>query len=113
MIDLNSITDGLSLEEDAALEKLRRKYAQVFLRAMRQELRRYNLSRHNVKILSGMGSACLTINDAVWPRDGSLDHNMAEVLCDLRRINAVLDTRWADYIDGESLTHYPRHMLSS
>lgn len=103
---LNALHSKLELEECEALAKIRRKYAMRFLTQFRNMLLRFNLSRHNVTISSGMGSACLCINGKVWPHDGRLDHRLDPVICELRVINSNLSAEWADYINDESLTHW-------
>lgn len=105
---LDSLRDALERAEADALASLRQAYAERFLEAFRAMLSGFNLTRHNVRISSGMGSACLTVNGRVWPEDGRLDHRTDAVLCELRVISANLSHEWADYINGESLTHYSR-----
>lgn len=103
---LDALRTTLEAAECDALSTLRKTYGRRFLAEFRGMLAPFNLSRHNVTISSGMGSACLFINGEVWPGNGGLDHRMDEVLCVLRVISANLSPEWANYLHGESLTHY-------
>jgi hypothetical protein len=104
MSRLDDMRDALERAECDALERIRKAYAVRFLAEFRAMLAPFNLSRHDVRISSGMGSACLTINGEVWTADGRLDHRMDDVLCELRVISANLSHEWANYLDGQSLT---------
>lgn len=102
MSRLDDLARELDADECAAVEKIRRCYAKRYLVEFRAMLQPFNLSRHNVTISSGMGSACLCINGRVWDDNTG---SMAGVVCELRAINANLSYEWADYVHGKSLTH--------
>lgn len=95
-----------------AVSKVQRDYARQFLTQFRIMLRGFNLSRHDVTISSGMGSACLCINGETFDtwRVNGWGWNAAKgrfpVIDALYIIEESLAYEWADWLNDESLTQY-------
>lgn len=79
MSKLNDLCHGMESELADAHNRITKAYAKRFLVELRAMLAPFNLSRHNVTISSGNGSACLCINGRVWSPEweGPTQHRMA------------------------------------
>lgn len=91
---LRSLDDKM----DSALEKVRERYAQRYLRALRKLLEPYNTSRHEITIIAAMGAGMVCV-------DGdNVDHKQDRGLYVLlKEIDQALSWDWCAYLDGEHL----------
>jgi hypothetical protein len=108
--DFDTLQREMELQITQATDSITEAFAEKMLVQMRAILAPYNLKRHDIRIVAGMGIANLAIyrrgtDERVRFVNDFSDWHHGRVIDELCAVDALLDDwRWTYHLDGRSLT---------